>query len=51
MRRLRFNALINSPLIVAGIHGRIPPRPVGHRAFDAKEPLIVVGDDEAWTSS
>ena len=40
-------AALNSPLIVAGIHGRIPPRPVvGHRAFDAKEPLIVVGDDE-----
>jgi hypothetical protein len=40
-------AALNSPLIVAGILGRIPPRPViGHRAFDAKKPLIVVSDDE-----
>jgi hypothetical protein len=38
---------LNPPLIVASIHGRILPRPVvGHRSFDAKEPLIVVGDDE-----
>jgi hypothetical protein len=40
-------AALNPPLIVAGIHGRILPRPVvGYRPFDAKEPLIVVGDDE-----
>ena len=40
-------AALNPPLIIAGILGRIPPRPVvGHRAFDAKEPLIVVGDDK-----
>jgi hypothetical protein len=32
---------------VAGMHGRILPRPVvGHRAFNATEPLVVIGDDE-----
>jgi hypothetical protein len=38
-------AALNPPLIVAGIHGRILPRPVvGHRAFDAKEFPVVIGD-------
>jgi hypothetical protein len=36
-------AALNSPLIVAGIHGRIPPRPSGLRR---KRTLIVVSDDE-----
>jgi len=37
-------------LIVAGMAcGLVPSPVVGHRAFDAKEPPIVVGDDqEEW---
>ena len=35
------------PLIVAGILGRIPPRPiVGHRAFDAEKLPVEIGNDE-----
>jgi hypothetical protein len=35
------------PPVVAGVSGAILSRPVvGHRTFDAKEPPVVIGDDE-----
>jgi hypothetical protein len=33
--------------MVAGIEASVLPRSVvGHRAFDVKEPLVVIGDDQ-----
>jgi len=44
--RARWSAL-NPPLIVAGAHSRVLPRPViDHRTFDGKDPPIVIDDDE-----
>jgi hypothetical protein len=38
-------AAFDRPLMGAGVQGGVFPRPVvGHRAFDAKEPLVVIGD-------
>jgi hypothetical protein len=40
-------AALNPPLIIAGILGRIPPRPVvNHWAFDAEELPVEIGNDE-----
>jgi hypothetical protein len=40
-------AAFDRPLMVAGTEGSVLPRSVvGHRAFDAKEPLVVIGDDQ-----
>jgi hypothetical protein len=40
-------AAFDRPLMVAGVQGGVLPRPVvGHRVLDAKEPLVVIGDDQ-----
>src|SRR5428012_9156 len=40
-------AAFDRPLMVAGIEGSVLPRPVvSHRAFDGKEPLVIIGDDQ-----
>jgi hypothetical protein len=40
-------AALDLPPIVVGISGAILPRPVvGHRAFDGKETLVEIGNDQ-----
>jgi hypothetical protein len=48
IRSQPFPAALDAPLLVTGIHdGGLPELVIGHRAFDAEESVVVIGNDQA----